>query len=256
MFWPVTVVGTLIGGMSAELPGALLGAVLGHALDRHWGLRRWSDVLRRVGAAGETRFEEVLFLCLGRLAKAEGRVEPVHLQLARDIMQQYRLDEPARLKAMRDFNRGKEPGVRVGSRLKRLRSRQPARAAEVIDCCWRMALVNGSLGQRSRQLLDEWSAQAGLGKAEHQRMHQRHHRGRAAKPPMASRDHLREAAALLGVDLDANAQVIKRAYRRQLSKHHPDKMRGASAATLAQAGERIQAIQEAYERVRRYRGFR
>lgn len=256
MFWPVTLAGTLIGGLSAELPGALLGAVLGHALDRHWGLRRWSDLATRLGANGEAGFEEVLFLCLGRLAKAEGRVEPTHLQLARDIMQQYRFDEPARLKAMRDFNRGKEPAVRVGSRLKRLRRREPARAAEVIDCCWRMALVTGSLGQRSRSLLDEWSSQAGLGRAEHQRMHQRHQRGRTAKPPMASRDHLREAAALLGVELDASVDTIKRAYRRQLSRHHPDKMRGASSAALAQAGERIQAIQEAYERVRRYRGFR
>ena len=256
MFWPVTVIGTLIGGLSGELPGALLGAVLGHALDRHWGLRRWADLARRIGAAREAGFEEVLFLCLGRLAKAEGRVQPVHLQLARDIMQQYRLDEPARLKAMRDFNRGKDPATRISALLSRLRRSEPGRSAEVIDCCWRMALVTGNLGPQSRKLLDEWSSQAGLGRAEHQRMHQRHQRGRAAKPPMASRDHLSEAAALLGVDLNASAETIKRAYRRQLSRHHPDKMRDASAAAVAQAGERIQAIQDAYERVRRYRGFR
>lgn len=219
-------------------------------------MRRWGDLARRFSGGREGVFEEVLFLSLGRLAKAEGRVEPVHLQLARDIMQQYRLDEPARLKAMRDFNRGKDPAVSVARRLKRLKRNDPARAAEVIDCCWRMALASGGLGPRSRSLLDEWSALAGMGRAEHQRMHQRHQRAHAAKPPMASRDRVREAATLLGVDLDASPEVIKRAYRRQLSKHHPDKMRGASTVVLAQAGERIQAIQDAYERVRRHRGFR
>ncbi len=256
MLWPLTLIGALIGGLVADLPGALLGVVLGHALDRHWGLRRWSDLARRLSERREGGFEETLFLCLGRLAKAEGRVEPVHLQLARDIMQQYRLDEPARLKAMRDFNRGKDPAVRVALRLKRLKRSNPARAAEVIDCSWRMALAAGGLGPRSRSLLDEWSVLAGMGRAEHQRMHQRHQRAHAARPPMASRDALREAATLLGVDPDASPEVIKRAYRRQLSKHHPDKLRGASAAVLAQAGERIQAIQDAYERVRRHRGFR
>ena len=256
MLWPMTVLGALAGGLLGDIPGGLLGAVLGHALDRHWGLRRWSDLASRFNRSGPA-FEEVLFLCLGRLAKAEGRVEPVHLQLARDIMQQYRLDDAARLKAMRDFNRGKDPSVRVAARLKRLFRSQPARAAEVIDSCWRMALVSGSLGPASRQLLDQWSALAGLGKAEHQRMHQRHHRSRAApSPPMASRDLLREAASVLDVDLNASPESIKRAYRRQLSKHHPDKMRNASPAMLAQAGERIRAIQEAYERVRRHRGFR
>ena len=112
MLWPVTVVGALVGGLGGALPGALLGAVVGHALDRHWRLRRWSDLPARLAdlRTGDSGFERVLFLCLGRLAKASGRVSQQHLQLARDLMQQYRLDEAARLAAMRDFNEGKTAG--------------------------------------------------------------------------------------------------------------------------------------------------
>ena len=88
MLWPVTVVGALVGALGGALPGALLGAVVGHALDRHWRLRRWSDLPARLAElrTGDSGFERVLFLCLGRLAKASGRVSQQHLQLARELL--------------------------------------------------------------------------------------------------------------------------------------------------------------------------
>lgn len=262
MLWPVTVAGTVLGGLAGGAPGCVLGAVLGHALDRHLGLQNWADLPPRVRQTLSRRpaFEKVLFTSLGRLAKAEGQVQPAHLQLARDIMLQYRLDEPARLQAMQAFNRGKDPSVKVNRMIDRLCQAEPARAAELMDCCWRMALVNGSLGTRSGELLDDWARRAGLGRAEQQRMHQRHRThsasGSARRAPVPSQHLLEEAARELGVQLGARPDAIKRAYRRLMSKHHPDKLTGASQQELASAGERMHAIQQAYERLRRYRGFR
>ncbi len=261
MLWPFTVIGTVVGSLAAGVPAGILGAVLGHALDRHLNLAGWADVARRFESAQGRKhsYQTVLFLCLGRLAKAEGRVQPVHLQLARDIMQQYRLDEPSRLQAMHDFNRGKTSGVRLTPLIKRLHRSNPARTAELLDCCWRMALVTGTLGPRSRKLLDEWSALGGMAQAEQQRMHQRHRATGSTgsrQSPTASRNLLQEAAELLGVDVSAPPDIIKRAYRRQLSRHHPDKLVGGTPQQLASAGERVHAIQQAYERLRRYRGFR
>ncbi|MFN3579873.1 MAG: co-chaperone DjlA [Pseudomonas sp.] len=265
MLWPITLGGAVLGGLVGELPGLLLGGLLGHALDRHWGLRRWSDVPQRWRAANEKAFsyERILFMCLGRLAKAEGRVLPAHLQLARDLMQQYRLDEAARLQAIQWFNEGKTPNRRLTPMVRKLLKRQPERTAELLDCCWRMALADGVLGANERELLDEWAGHAGLGRAEQQRMHQRHRRDtddRHTPPrePVVSRNKLAEAASLLEVELDASPEQIKRAYRRQLSRHHPDKLiaRGASEKAQDGAGERIHQIQEAYERIKRYRGFR
>lgn len=272
MLWPVTVVGAALGGGIAGVPGAVFGAVLGHALDRHWQLQRWSDVPRRWRelTGREAGFEQVLFLCMGRLAKAEGRVLPSHLQLARDLMQQYRLDAPSRLQAMQWFNQGKTPNQKLTPLVRRLLKREPERAAELLDCCWRMALADGVLGAQERDLLDDWGGHAGLGRAEQQRMYQRHQRNYsrsdnahagARKPgtgaPMASRDRLQEAAKLLEVDLSAAPAEIKQAYRRQLSRYHPDKLiaRGLDSEP-GEAGERIHRIQAAYERIKRYRGFR
>lgn len=264
MLWPVTVLGTVVGSFAGGVPGALLGAVLGHALDRHWRLRRWNDLSIKLGElrGRSTRFEHVLFLCMGRLARANGRVTPAHLQLARDLMQQYRLDESARLAAMHDFNAGKSTGPELTRLVRRFCRREPSRAAELLDCCWRMALLPGQLSADASVLLDAWSSKAGVGNAEQQRMHQKHQQHQRqrspARPPVASHDRLHQAAALLKVELDDSPEQIKRAYRRQLSKHHPDKLiaRGAGEPQLSGAGEQIHRIQEAYETLRRYRGFR
>lgn len=268
MLWPVTVAGAILGVWIGDVPGLILGAVLGHALDRHWRLKRWSELparLRQIFIAEPPSFEQILFLCLGRIAKSEGRVIPEHLQLARDLMQQYRLDEAGRMQAMRWFNEGKEIGDRLTPMVRKFLRRQPGRSAELLDCCWRMALADGTLGSRERALLDQWASKAGVGNAEQQRMHQRHQRQRGEgtnrgkrQTPVTSRDSLKAAAVLLEVDLDATPEEIKRAYRRQLSRHHPDKLmaRGDDYKNHDGAGERIHQIQDAYERLKRYRGFR
>lgn len=258
MLWPLTVAGVLLGSAVAGVSGGILGGVLGHALDRHWGLRRWSQLpaqfARWLGLRPD--FSQVLFLCLGRMAKAHGRVTPQHLQLARELMQQYRLDEPQRLAAMADFNRGKQPTTGIERQLQRLCRQQPGRGAELLDGCWRMALAHGQPSAAALHLLRSWAGLAGLSKAEQQRLRQRHQSRPAA--PVATGGGLQRAAAILGVDLDAEPAQIKRSYRRLLSRHHPDKLISADAseAELAAAGEQVHRIQQAYEKIRRYRGFR
>ncbi len=261
MSWPLTILSALLGVWLAGLPGAILGGMLGHALDRYWQLRYWSDLPRLLARSLGLRpeFEQVLFLLLSRVAKSGGRVMPEHLQLARELMHQYRLDESQRRAAMSSFNRGKLPGTQVDRPLRRFFRQHPGRAAELLDCCWRMALVQGQPAKASSQLLERWSVLAGLTQAEQQRLRQRHQRRQAGGgTPATTGGTLQQAAALLGVDLMAEPVQIKRAYRRLLSRHHPDKLvaTGASQAELAAAGERVHRVQQAYEKVRRYRGFR
>lgn len=256
MLWPVTLVGGVLGAAVAGVPGAVLGAVLGHTLDRHWRLQSWSDLPQRLGL--RPSFEQILFLCLGRIAKADGRVTQGHLQLARELMQQYRLDESQRLAAMNDFNRGKQASRRFGRSLRRFFRQQPQRSAELLDSCWRMAVVLGR-HEAAARLLERWATRAGLSKAEQQRLRQRHQRRQpGAAAPATTGNTVQQAATLLGVDLNADSPQIKRAYRRLLSRHHPDKLvaTGASAAELAAAGDKVHQIQQAYEKLRRYHGFR
>ena len=67
-----------------------------------------------------------------------------------------------------------------------------------------------------------------------------------------------QALRLLDVRADSDPKVIKRAYRRLLSKHHPDKQAGAgaTAAQVREATERTRELHSAYNLVRERRGFR
>jgi len=52
---------------------------------------------------------------------------------------------------------------------------------------------------------------------------------------------------LLGVSRAATADELKRAYRQQMARYHPDRIAGAGAAEQAEAGRRAQRINEAYQ---------
>jgi DnaJ like chaperone protein len=75
-------------------------------------------------------------------------------------------------------------------------------------------------------------------------------------PPLA-RDHLDEAFKALGLRSSASVEEIKRAYRRQISQHHPDKLEatGASQERMQKATEKTQKIQKAYEAIQKARRF-
>jgi len=55
----------------------------------------------------------------------------------------------------------------------------------------------------------------------------------------------------------SDEQIVK-AYRRQMSRHHPDKLKanGLPDSMLEHAKERTQQIQVAYEAIRERRGMR
>jgi DnaJ like chaperone protein len=62
----------------------------------------------------------------------------------------------------------------------------------------------------------------------------------------------------LEVDANITDQEVTKAYRRQMSRHHPDKLvaNGLPESMAQMAKEKTQRIQEAYEVIRAARGMR
>lgn len=74
----------------------------------------------------------------------------------------------------------------------------------------------------------------------------------------SSESSLQNAYGVLGIDKTASPQEIKKAYRRLMNQHHPDKLasRGLPPDMMTLAKEKTQQIRAAYDLIREARGFK
>lgn len=257
MIWPATLLGAGAGLALASIPGALLGALLGQVLDRRMGLKSWADLRQRLArpASRSRPREELLFVLLGHLAKSDGPVRPTHIQQARAEMRRLGLDEAAQGQAIAAFARGKADKIKVRFPLRQLRSQRQA-AEALLRACWRMAWADGRAAPRERELIQRWGQWLGWRVADLEALAQECAPRPPAKP--LETNSYQDALRLLGVAADSKPEQIKQAYRRLLSRHHPDKVAGsgASPAKVREATETTRNLQQAYALIRQRRDFR
>jgi DnaJ like chaperone protein len=256
MLWPFTVIGGGAGYAIASIPGAMLGALLGQALDRRLHVQSLAELRERISGRSVPRDDELIFILLGRLAKSEGRVVDGHIQQARIEMQRLDMSDPAKRRAIAAFNRGKDGRDNLRVHLTRLKP-QPNAAEGLLRACWRMAWADGRATRVERELIMLWGKWLGwpADKVEGLSSGEDEQRARA---PASSAGEYQEALRLLGVRSDSEPAQIKRAYRRLLSRHHPDKVAGSGANQLQvrDATERTRELHNAYAVIRDRRGFR
>jgi len=255
MLWPTTLVGAGAGYLIASIPGALLGALLGQALDRRMGVQSLAHLRELLGGRPRPRDDELVFILLGRLAKSGGRVVDGHIQQARVEMRRLDLSEPAQRRAIQAFNRGKEGRDNLRGYLRRLKT-QPHAAEGLLRACWRMAWAGGKVSRVELDLIVRWGKWLGWSAAKVEALSA--DQDFQSKPLVKSGDDYQDALKLLGVSESAEPAQIKRAYRRLLSRHHPDKVAGSGASQMQvrDATEKTRDLHNAYTLVRERRGFR
>ena len=255
MLWPGTLIGAGAGFAIASIPGAMLGALLGQALDRRLNLQSWAHLREKLGGRPVLRNDELLLVLLGRLAKCDGRVVDGHIQQARQEMRSLEMTESAQRRAIAAFNRGKSGHDRLRGYLRRL-SAQPHAAEGVLRACWRMVWADGRAGGRERELIVQWGKWLGWTPQQVQALATDYEpQKRGLGNSVAT---YQDALRLLGVSATSEPAQIKRAYRRLLSRHHPDKIAGsgASALQVREATDKTRELHNAYTLIRQRRDFR
>ncbi|KQN50443.1 molecular chaperone DjlA [Pseudomonas sp. Leaf48] len=255
MLWPGTLIGAGAGFAIASIPGAMLGALLGQALDRRLNLQSWGHLREKLGGRPMLRNDELLFVLLGRLAKCDGRVLGGHIQQARAEMRSLEMSESAQRRAIAAFNRGKSGRDRLRSYLRRLGA-QPHAAEGVLRACWRMIWADGRAGGNELELISQWGKWLGWDAWQVQALARDYE---PQKRPLGnSTATYQDALRLLGVSATSEPAQIKNAYRRLLSRHHPDKIAGsgATAMQVREATDKTRELHNAYTLIRERRDFR
>ena len=255
MLWPGTLIGAGAGYFIASIPGAMLGALLGQTLDRRLQLHSWAHLRERLGGRATLRNDELLFVLLGRLAKSGWRVVEKHIEQARQEMRQLDMSAAAQQRAIAAFNRGKSGRDSLRGYLGRLKT-QPHAAEGVLRACWRMMVADGRVDPKERELIVLWGRWLGWTPQQVQALGADYE---PQKKPLATRGGTyQQSLTLLGVTASSDPEQIKRAYRRLLSRHHPDKVAGtgASPAQVREATEKTRELHHAYALIREQRGFR
>ena len=271
MSWWGKLVGGAFGFMIGGPLGAVLGAALGHNFDR--GLEKVRlqfdpGAQERVQAA----FFTATFSVMGRLAKVDGRVSEDEIAFAREVMAQMALDEEQRRVAIRLFNEGKADDFPLDEALEQFR-RECARSYNLkqmfLEILLQAGYADGRLDTAERDLLIHIFERLGLSRHHFEQLdamvRAARHFGSAGAagggagyqtPP--SRDHLKDAYAVLGVSKEVSDAEVKKAYRRLMNQHHPDKLvaKGLPEEMIKLATEKTQEIKKAYETVKQSRGMR
>ncbi len=278
MKWIGKAVGAVLGLATGLGPvGAAIGLVIGHAYDERMesddGARHGADL-----AAVRSVFFRNSFKVMGFVAKADGRVSEREIAAAREIFRQFRLDELQRREAIDCFTAGKAPGFSLDDALDELVHVCGGRRDLLrmfLEVEMRAALLGNGMQGPTRSLLMHICRRLGVSGLEFAHLEALlrlqgygaayagagpgaggHWQGEARTSPRA--EPLSEAYEVLEVPDSATDAEVKRAYRRQMSQNHPDKLvsRGLPESMLEIAKQKTQTIQAAYEKIRVARGMR
>jgi len=263
-FW-----GKLLGGAAGFATGrvwlGLVGVLLGHQFDRGFAER-----FHRSPRDGEKatvlpeHFLKALFQAMGHLAKADGRVTPDEIRAARSLMQRLNLD-PAQVRdAMDWFEAGKSrsfPLLATVRALHKETERQTELRAIFVRLLTEVSLAKKSIDAREKTLLWTVCRELEIGRVEQAQLEamlraQKAFRGSPAGEVDAER--VTRAYALLGVDRSSSNDDIKKAYRRLMNRHHPDKIasQNPDSDEIAAAEKRTRDIRAAYETLKSRRLIR
>jgi len=275
MSWNGKIIGAAIGMWVTGNPiGAAIGALLGHQFDT--GAAGVS-----VGTAGgAARVQELyfpaLFRVMGHVAKSDGRVSEREIAAARALMGTLRLDASQVAAAIGYFGEGKQGAFNLDAELAPLQPLLrafPQLAQFFLEIQLQAALAGNDLAAQPRSRLLRAANLLGVSAADFSRLEGMMRwrmggasagssgprgPGSAGGSAAADADQLNQAYALLEVSKSASDEQVIKAYRRQMSRHHPDKLQanGLPDSMLERAKERTQQIQAAYELIRAVRGLR
>jgi DnaJ like chaperone protein len=263
MQWKGKLIGGVLGAIVGAGPiGAAIGVLLGHQFDRQ------TEADDSGSAGGDPQlisavFFRTTFAVMGCVAKADGRVSDSEIQAARGVMQHLRLSSDQVQAAISFFTAGKQPEFALERTLRELRAacgRRHDLLRYFIEIQMSAALQGSNLQPPVRAIVQRIAASLGISALELAHIEAVLRLQSSGRPEAAHHraGRLAEAYQVLDIEATATDEEVTRAYRRQMSRNHPDKLvaNGLPQSMMEIAKEKTQRIREAYELIRERRAMK
>lgn len=267
MAWWGKALGGAFGFMMGGPLGALIGIAFGHNFDRGLG-STMSD--ERFGPGQQERVQAAFFTAtfsvMGHIAKADGKVTPDEIKMAQAVMTQMGLSAEIRESAKKLFNEGKSSDFPLDEVLDQFKKEVHRRSTLIqmfLEIQLQAAYADGVLHPHEEKVLAHICQRLGVPLAQLHRLEEMLKAGfgqgsyRSTAQP-DTRMSMADAYTIMGVDKTVSDAELKKAYRRLMSQHHPDKLvaKGLPEEMIKDATEKTQQIKHAYERIKSSRGMK
>ncbi|WP_100643874.1 co-chaperone DjlA [Alteromonas facilis] len=268
-------VGFVLGYMAGRIPGAILGLIVGHMFDKGY-----SQDFSQMGGFGrfftdksnfkqQAIFFHTLFAALGHLAKADGAVTREEIAVATRLMDEMGLEGETREAAQNAFREGKAADYPIQSTIKAFVDSCHGRRDIIqilLEILIQASFSDGRLSPSEYKVLEKVARSAGFRRQELDylvSMYEAEIRFRSGSQQRSQQKSYGEAQKtadayqILGVSSKADNAAIKKAYRKLMSEHHPDKLmsKGLPEQAMQVAKQKAQDIQLAYEHIKSIRGL-
>ena len=250
--------------------GAVLGLLIGHMFDKARSRKMaWFANQRE----RQTLFFATTFEVMGHLTKSKGRVTQADIQVASLFMDRMNLHGDSRAAAQQAFRVGKADNYPLREKMRQFRSVCFGRFDLIrmfLEIQIQAAFADGSLHPNEREVLYVIAEELGISRGQFDqflRMMQggaqfgggyQQQAGGGWQQQAQRGPTLEDACNVLGVKPTDDATTIKRAYRKLMGEHHPDKLvaKGLPPEMMEMAKQKAQEIQKAYELIKEQKGFK
>jgi DnaJ like chaperone protein len=248
-------VGFMLGGPLGMIIGGALGSQAGaNVVDPGAGTRGGRARLRGTGAFQDTQtaFLVTVISLAAKVAKADGRITPEEVRTFDLFLRNnLRMSAGDRRMAARIFNEARDSSVSATQLARQARGILgpfPDRLRDLVTLLLQIAHADGRLHPAEETLIREIARDLGLGDRDYQECRALFG---AAAPTTES------AYEILGVDPGASEEEIKKAYRQIAREYHPDviQSKGLPEDFMQFAKEKLQKVNEAYDLIKKERGF-
>ena len=243
--------------------GGALGAILGYFVASLFSSGLQSNLRNSYDLHSHSTdiFFATTFSLMGYMAKADGHVSEDEISQAEVLMAKLGVQGQKRTEAIQHFQQGASANFDLQAVLAKFVTAARFRAdmkRNLLTFLVEMAIADDDFHASEEAVLRRVASAINIDMRSFERMvemlkAQRSFAG--GNQRSSSANELTTAYKAIGVPSTATDKEVKRAYRKLMSQHHPDKMiaRGVPEDMLAMATEKTQEIQAAYDIIERSR---